>query len=243
MARMMSVCGVLCSECPAYLAVSKGAAYQRRTADAWRRIYGLSETAGNISCGGCLGPDDQLFHTSRSCKARRCCRDKGLTSCAACPNVSCEDLERAQSVWDGVPNPASALSGARAGARRRDHGIRAGHRTRRTTTASRSGEDLDRRRPRCRRGPRHADHGPVDAVLEAAHVGGRVGPDRCRERRAVARRERTPAAAAAPDDRWRRAGSDERRAGPALLVGTRFQEFFAQDLPGTDRWQLPDGQR
>jgi hypothetical protein len=109
---MMSACGVLCSECPAYLAQTKGAAHQRRTVQAWRRIYGLTETVEHISCSGCLGPDDEVFHTSLNCKARLCCRAKGVSSCAECANESCPDLETAQSVWDDVPNLASTLSTA-----------------------------------------------------------------------------------------------------------------------------------
>jgi hypothetical protein len=109
---MMSACGVMCSECPAYRAAGKGVAHQRRTVEAWRRIYGLTETAEHISCGGCLGPDDELFHTSRGCEARRCCRDKGFENCAECPKESCRDLERAQAVWDGVPQLAATLSPA-----------------------------------------------------------------------------------------------------------------------------------
>ena len=110
MAKMMSVCGVLCSDCPAYHGNVRGVAYQKRTAVAWQRIYGLNERAENISCAGCLGPDDGIFRTSRSCKARRCCRSKGLSSCAGCPVESCPDLENAQSVWDGVPDLAKTLS-------------------------------------------------------------------------------------------------------------------------------------
>jgi hypothetical protein len=107
---MMSACGVLCSECPAYLAQTKGTAHQARTVEAWRRIYGLNETAEHISCGGCLGADDEVFYASRNCRARCCCRAKGLSSCAECANESCPDLEAAQSVWDDVPNLAGTLS-------------------------------------------------------------------------------------------------------------------------------------
>lgn len=106
----MSACGVLCSDCPAYLAATKGVAHQKRTAEAWQRIYGLQELAKNISCGGCLGPTDQLFHTSRNCRARRCCRRKAFASCAQCPVERCSDLECAQSVWDEVPELGKALS-------------------------------------------------------------------------------------------------------------------------------------
>jgi len=112
MAKMMSACGVWCSDCPAYLGKTKGPADQRRTVDAWRRIYDLGEAPENISCGGCLGPDGELFHTSRNCKARLCCRRKEFNSCAECPKLSCADLEKAQSVWDDVPNLASTLSPA-----------------------------------------------------------------------------------------------------------------------------------
>ena len=108
--KMMSVCGVMCSGCPAYQGAAKGVAHQRRTVEAWGRIYCLKETPANISCGGCLGTDRALFHTSGRCKARRCCLRKGFANCADCPKDSCPDLERAQSVWDEVPEIGSKLS-------------------------------------------------------------------------------------------------------------------------------------
>ena len=108
--KIVSACGVLCSDCPAYFGLEKGLEHQLGTAAAWRRIYGLRETAANIACGGCSGPDDRLFHTSRKCRARLCCRKKGFTTCAACALTSCPDLEKAQSVWDGVPEVAKSLS-------------------------------------------------------------------------------------------------------------------------------------
>ena len=107
---MMSACGVLCSDCPAFLAMEKGIEHQRGTIKAWHRIYGLNETADHISCGGCLGSDEEVFYTSRNCNARRCCRSKGFSSCAECPDESCAILEKAQSVWDEVPNLVDKLS-------------------------------------------------------------------------------------------------------------------------------------
>jgi hypothetical protein len=109
---MMSACGVMCSECPAYLGAARGIEHQRQTVDAWHRIYGLRETPDAISCGGCLGPDDQLFHTMGHCEARRCCRAKGFGSCAECAVEGCPALERAQAVWDSVPGLAGTLSAA-----------------------------------------------------------------------------------------------------------------------------------
>ena len=107
---MMSACGVICSECPAYLGSEKGITHQKRTAKAWERIYGLKEKIEDISCCGCLGPDEEVFYTSRNCKARLCCRSKKFGSCAECPVESCVDLEKAQSAWDEVPNLSGKLS-------------------------------------------------------------------------------------------------------------------------------------
>lgn len=53
---------------------------------------------------------DELFHTSRECRARRCSREAGFSSCAECPATVCEELEKAQSLWDGVPELAAVLS-------------------------------------------------------------------------------------------------------------------------------------
>jgi len=110
MEEVKSACGVLCSGCAAYDAASNGREYQAEVAKAWERIYGLKEPPERISCGGCLGPEADLFYTSVRCAARRCCRTKRLDGCAECPVSSCADLEKAQSVWDGVPRIGASLS-------------------------------------------------------------------------------------------------------------------------------------
>ncbi len=110
MKRVMSACGILCSGCAAFEGAEKGLAHQKRTVAAWRRIYHLSERPENISCAGCLAPDEQVFHSSRRCKARLCCRSKGFGSCAECEVEDCALLEKAQAVWDGVPDIGATLS-------------------------------------------------------------------------------------------------------------------------------------
>jgi hypothetical protein len=112
MKELMSACGVLCSGCAAFRGDRKGLEHQKRTVAAWRRIYGMNETAEHLACAGCLAPDDAVFHSSVRCKARNCCRAKGLSSCAECPEEDCVLLEKAQSVWDVVPRIAGTLSPA-----------------------------------------------------------------------------------------------------------------------------------
>ncbi len=110
MSKMVSACGVLCSDCPAYLADMKGPDYQQRVAKAWREFFGRNDLSQDISCHGCLSPDDQVFHTSRKCQARLCCLSRIFTTCAECPVESCPTLEKAQSIWDAVPEFANVLS-------------------------------------------------------------------------------------------------------------------------------------
>ena len=106
----LSACGVICSECPAFLAgQAKDPAVRERVAAAWHELYELNFGPEAISCGGCQGSDEALFFTSRNCSARRCCRSRDLASCAKCADRPCADLERAQSVWDGLEERAKTL--------------------------------------------------------------------------------------------------------------------------------------
>ena len=108
----ISACGVVCARCPAFLAGrAKDPAARERVASAWHELYGLDFGPDVISCGGCLGPDEDVFCTSRNCSARRCCRSRGLRGCAECPDRPCAELERAQSVWDGLEERAATLPG------------------------------------------------------------------------------------------------------------------------------------
>ena len=113
MKEVMSACGVLCSGCAAYHGKEKGLEHRKRAAAAWRRIYRMKVTAEQMVCGGCLAPDEGVYPSSQTCKARNCCRAKGFSSCAECGEAgSCPMLEKAQSVWGGVPKIAATLSPA-----------------------------------------------------------------------------------------------------------------------------------
>ncbi|HTT57912.1 MAG TPA: DUF3795 domain-containing protein [Opitutaceae bacterium] len=58
----LSACGVICSECPAFVAGhSADPAARARVAAAWHDLYGLNFDPEAISCGGCFGPDEAVF--------------------------------------------------------------------------------------------------------------------------------------------------------------------------------------
>jgi hypothetical protein len=111
MTTVMSACGVLCSGCPAFW--DKEDRIDRQgTVPSRRSVHRPKENTEHTSCGGCLGPDDQVFHTCTGCEARQCCRDKALRSCAECFVKSCVLLEKAQAQWDRVPELVQVVSRA-----------------------------------------------------------------------------------------------------------------------------------
>ena len=110
MDNVISACGVVCSDCGAFLASQKGPAYQQEVAEAWHRIYGFKAEPATLTCAGCLSSDDQVFPSSVKCAARQCCRTKGLSNCAECPEKTCQLLEKAQSNWESVPALEAKLS-------------------------------------------------------------------------------------------------------------------------------------
>ncbi len=110
MEKLISACGVICSECAAFHGASRGIAYQSEAAATWGRIYGFQTEPEKMTCAGCLSSDNEVFHTSVTCAARRCCRSKGFSSCAECAEQSCELLAKAQSNWDAVPAIGATLS-------------------------------------------------------------------------------------------------------------------------------------
>lgn len=85
----IAVCGINCSDCAIYRAVSDpGLAL--RIADAISE-GGTRVEPHQIKCGGCRGPRDE--HWSGDCKILACCSDeRRLESCHLCHEFPCAKL-------------------------------------------------------------------------------------------------------------------------------------------------------
>lgn len=111
MAIHMSACGVVCSDCGAYLAAQKGdPAYQREVAAAWKRIFNLDVPAEALTCAGCTSVEGVAFATCKECFVRQCVQAKGIAHCAVCDDYPCAELSRAQSQYDNLEQMAGRLS-------------------------------------------------------------------------------------------------------------------------------------
>ncbi|MGC9468588.1 MAG: DUF3795 domain-containing protein, partial [Anaerolineae bacterium] len=91
--KIVAYCGIICSECDAYKATqSKDQAALERVAAAWREQFSPEITAASIACDGCLPTDGALCGWGAECPIRACAIDRGVNSCAHCPDYGCDTI-------------------------------------------------------------------------------------------------------------------------------------------------------
>jgi hypothetical protein len=115
MDRIIAYCGLVCSECPAYVATqSNDAGELERVAAQWREEFNEPEiTAASIICDGCLSTNGgRLSGYCRVCEIRSCGVERGVVNCAHCGDYACQKLE----AWFGnVPQSRVTLDAIRRG--------------------------------------------------------------------------------------------------------------------------------
>jgi hypothetical protein len=115
MDRIIAYCGLVCSECPAYVATqSNDPGELERVAAQWREEFNEPQiTAESVICDGCLGTNGgRLSGYCRVCEIRLCGVERGVTNCAHCGDYACAKLE----AWFGnVPQSRVVLDGIKRG--------------------------------------------------------------------------------------------------------------------------------
>jgi hypothetical protein len=102
MKYVMGYCGVECSKCPAYIAMlNNDDELRRRYAAEQSEFYSMEILSERINCVGCLEEGEHLGYCSM-CEIRRCCRERGLETCAECDDYVCEELEKVYTVMNEV---------------------------------------------------------------------------------------------------------------------------------------------
>jgi len=93
MEKLISVCGLICSECPAFIATQKNDDEERRkVAEMWSKDYKADLKPEDINCRGCIIDTDKLFNYCKVCEIRRCGKEKKVKNCAYCDDYTCEKL-------------------------------------------------------------------------------------------------------------------------------------------------------
>jgi hypothetical protein len=92
--KIIGYCGITCSECPAYIATQNNDdALRAETAKKWSEMFKADIKAADINCDGCPAESPRLFNYCAVCEIRKCAREKKVSTCAACPEYSCQKLD------------------------------------------------------------------------------------------------------------------------------------------------------
>ena len=94
MSDMTACCGILCSECGAFIATKNDNDEKRKeVSELWSKQYGCDIKPQDINCDGCTSESERLFSHCGVCEIRKCARGKALANCANCDEYACEKLE------------------------------------------------------------------------------------------------------------------------------------------------------
>ena len=115
MDKIIAYCGLVCSDCPAYIATqANDPDALERVARQWREEYNAPDTTvESVVCDGCLG-DGRKSAYCPQCDIRACGVSRGVANCGYCPDYACEKLER---FFGMVPNARSVLDQVHASTR------------------------------------------------------------------------------------------------------------------------------
>ena len=93
MEKMIAFCGLVCSECPAFIATQKENDDERKkVAEMWSKEFKVDLKPEDINCDGCVADSERLFSHTEVCEIRKCGLDKKVANCAHCDEYACEKL-------------------------------------------------------------------------------------------------------------------------------------------------------
>jgi len=112
MNKMIAYCGLVCSDCPAYIATqANDQAALEQVAAQWREEYNAPDiTVESVICDGCLTDDERKCSHCAVCEIRACGVARGVVNCAYCADYACEKLE---DFFGFVPDARAVLDGVR----------------------------------------------------------------------------------------------------------------------------------
>jgi hypothetical protein len=111
MTKLISFCGLLCSDCGAFLATKADDDKKRaEVAQQWSKQYGVNLKPEDINCDGCISDSARHIAHCLVCEIRKCGRQKKLVNCAKCSDYSCEKLS---AFFKVVPDAKTRLDEAK----------------------------------------------------------------------------------------------------------------------------------
>ena len=113
MERMIAYCGLVCTDCPAYIATqTDNRTLLESTAKQWSEQFHVTIPPDSILCDGCLAQSDRLCAHCYECNIRACGIQHQVANCAVCPDYGCEQI---QGFLAQAPEAKKVLEQIRAG--------------------------------------------------------------------------------------------------------------------------------
>ena len=86
MDRLIAMCGLVCSDCPGYLATqANDQVMLEQLAEQASREYNVPDaTAEKVRCDGCLSASSRKCSYCAGCAIRLCGMERGVENCAFC---------------------------------------------------------------------------------------------------------------------------------------------------------------
>lgn len=93
MEKKIGFCGIVCTECKAYLATQHNSnAERKKVAQEWSKQYHKEFKPEEINCDGCTSDGKRHIGYCQICEIRTCGRQKNINNCASCNEYPCEKL-------------------------------------------------------------------------------------------------------------------------------------------------------
>jgi hypothetical protein len=94
MEKMIAYCGLVCTDCGAYIATQNNDDEKRRQiAEQWTKAYNHPFQPSDINCVGCIPVAGLHVGHCGMCEIRKCGQEKDVKNCGWCPDYSCEKTE------------------------------------------------------------------------------------------------------------------------------------------------------
>jgi len=107
MDKIIAYCGLVCTDCPAYIATqANDQAALEQVAAQWREEYDTPNiTVESVICDGCLTSAGRHCSHCFECEIRACGVERGVVNCAHCADYACEKM----GVFFGIVPDARAV--------------------------------------------------------------------------------------------------------------------------------------
>jgi hypothetical protein len=93
MEKQIAYCGLVCTDCGAYIATQNNDNEKRREiAEEWTRNYKHDFRPEDINCVGCIPTEGPHVGQCGVCEVRKCGQEKGVINCAYCDEYACDVL-------------------------------------------------------------------------------------------------------------------------------------------------------